>query len=138
MQHSIAVNVGESKLGKGKLTNIDDLVSLYTGLVRVNKQTDIIRLTYYTTQKYLEHKREKYFPDAHSQIAHKCLAYLCLDSFQTEPPKSLPEYLARQKQYPLYAYSAKNWGHHTRQAYASVKGMVKIFLHNHLALKNSL
>ncbi|KAJ5873180.1 hypothetical protein N7455_003723 [Penicillium solitum] len=138
VQHGIAVNVGESKLGKGKLTNIDDLVSLCAGLVRVDEQTDAIRLAHYTTQKYLEDKRERYFPDAHSQIAHKCLAYLCLDSFQTEPPESRREYLARQKQYPLYAYSAENWGYHARQAYASVEGMVKIFLHNHLALKNSL
>ncbi|KAI2734442.1 hypothetical protein DTO013E5_9989 [Penicillium roqueforti] len=138
VQHGIAVNVGESKLGKGKLTNIDDLVSLCAGLVRVDEQTDVIRLAHYTAQKYLEDKRERYFSDAHSQIAHKCLAYLYLDSFQTEPPESRREYLARQKQYPLYAYSAENWGYHARQAYASVEGVVKIFLHNHLALKNSL
>ncbi|KAJ6178059.1 hypothetical protein N7519_008520 [Penicillium mononematosum] len=138
VQHGIAINVGESKLGKGKLTNIDDLVSLCAGLVRVDEQTDVIRLAHYTTQKYLDDKRERYFLDPHSQIAHKCLAYLCLDSFQTEPPESRREYLARQKQYPLYAYSAENWGYHARQAYVSVEGMVKIFLHNHLALKNSL
>lgn len=66
MQYGIAVNVGESKLGKGKLTNIDDLVSLCVGLVRVDEQTDAIRLAYYTTQKYLEDKRERYFPDAYS------------------------------------------------------------------------
>ncbi|KAK9846787.1 hypothetical protein MYU51_000753 [Penicillium brevicompactum] len=88
VQHGIAVNVGESKLGKGKLTNIDDLVSLCAGLVRVDEQTDVIRLAHYTAQKYLEDKRERYFSDAHSQIAHKCLAYLYLDSFQTEPPES--------------------------------------------------
>jgi hypothetical protein len=34
-------------------------------------------------------------PDAHSQIAHKCLAYLYLDSFQTEPSESRCEYLAQ-------------------------------------------
>lgn len=138
LQQGIAVNVGESKLSTNNLTNIDDLVSLCAGLVVVDEQTDVIRLAHYTTQKYLENERARYFPGAHSQIAHKCVAYLCLDSFQTEPPASLYEYRVRHQQYPLYAYAALNWGYHARQAYAKVEEIVENFLQNHFTLKNSL
>jgi ankyrin repeat protein len=51
---------------------------------------------------------------------------------------SLREYWIRDESYPLYSYSAKNWGYHARHAYAEVKELVHAFLENGFALRNSL
>ena len=54
LQHALGVEVGESKLDELNFSEIKDIVSVYTGLVTIDKEGGIIRLVYYITQEYFE------------------------------------------------------------------------------------
>lgn len=62
LQHALAVEVGEPKLDKENLPQIEDMVSVCTGLVTVDEESGIIRLVHYTTQEYFKRTRERWFP----------------------------------------------------------------------------
>jgi hypothetical protein len=49
LQHALAVEVGESELDQENLPEIEDMVSVCTGLVTVDEESHIIRLVHYTT-----------------------------------------------------------------------------------------
>lgn len=52
LQHALAVEVGESDLDEDNLPQIGDMVSVCSGLVRVDEESGIIPLVHYTTQEY--------------------------------------------------------------------------------------
>ena len=54
LQYTLAVEVGKPELDEDNLPEIGDMVSVYTGLVTINKQSNVIRLVYYITQEYLK------------------------------------------------------------------------------------
>jgi hypothetical protein len=54
LQYTLTIEVGEPELDKDNLLEIRDIVSVYIGLVTINKQSNIICLVYYTTQEYFE------------------------------------------------------------------------------------
>ncbi len=76
LQHALATKPGKTKLDDGDVACIEDIVSICAGLVTVDEESGIIRLVHYTTQKYLERTRKKWFPDAESVITATCVAYL--------------------------------------------------------------
>jgi hypothetical protein len=52
LRHALAVETGESELDEENLPEIEDMVSVYAGLVTVDEASDIIRLVHHTTQEY--------------------------------------------------------------------------------------
>jgi hypothetical protein len=59
---ALAINVGKSELDQGDFSQLEDMVSVYTGLVTVDEQSNIIRLVYYTIQDYFERTQHDWFP----------------------------------------------------------------------------
>jgi hypothetical protein len=51
--HALAVEPGTSGLDPDNIIDVEEIVSVCTGLVMVDKDSDIIRLVHYTTQEYL-------------------------------------------------------------------------------------
>jgi hypothetical protein len=45
------------ELDDNDVYDVNDIISIYTGLVTINKKSDIVRLIYYTTQEYFERTR---------------------------------------------------------------------------------
>ncbi|KAJ5604952.1 hypothetical protein N7510_010106 [Penicillium lagena] len=138
LQQGISIIPGKTEFDEDDLTNLDDLLSLCAGLVVIDEQTDCIRLAHYTAQEYFGNNWAYFFPDAHLQLSTKCISYLSLNVFRTEPPASLSEYLARNNEYLLYSYSAENWGHHARLAYNEIEDLVHAFLKGKFTLRISL
>src|SRR5262249_14803719 len=82
LQHALAVEVGESKLDKENLPQVEDIVSVCAGLVIVDDKSGIIRLVHYTAQEYFERMQGRWFPAAEADITATCVTYLSFSVFR--------------------------------------------------------
>jgi hypothetical protein len=76
LQVVLAIEPGTTSLDKENITSVDTILLACVGLVveelgKDNKPS-IVRLTHYTTEKYLQQR----FPDAQTQITHSLLTFL--------------------------------------------------------------
>lgn len=128
IQHALAVEPEDTDLDEDALPDRDVLVSACAGLVTVDKESDIIRLVHYTTQRYFERVRENWFPAAQVEIARTCLTYLSFRVFSTGPcPNHMLD--SRYEANPLLLYAATYWGEHVRgTAELAVKDLLLSFL----------
>jgi hypothetical protein len=76
LQHALGVEVGEPKLDADNFSQIEDIVSVCTGLVTIDEESGIIRLVHYTTQEYFERTQSQWFPDAQTNMNITCVTYL--------------------------------------------------------------
>jgi hypothetical protein len=116
--------MGNSKLDKENLPEIEDMVSVCAGLVTVDKESDIIRLIHYTTQEYFEWTQICWFPSAHRDITMTCVSYLSFDAFAAGFCQTDEERKALLSLNLLYDYAARHWGHHARAASIEVKQLI--------------
>jgi ankyrin repeat protein len=116
LQHALAVEVGEPKLDEENLPQIEDVVSVCAGLVTVDEKSRIIRLVHYTTQEYFKRTRERWFPNAETDITKVCLTYLSFHAFESGFCQTDAEFEERLRVNQLYDYVAHNWGNHAREA----------------------
>jgi ankyrin repeat protein len=110
--HALAVELGKSEFNEDNLPDVDDVISVCAGLITITGDT--VRLVHYTAKEYFERKWTSWFPDGHNSIATTCVTYLSFDAFQSGMCLNDTDFEARLRQYPLYSYAAKNWGHHAR------------------------
>ena len=76
LQHGLAV----MDLDKDEaLPDVELMLSVCAGLVRVDHESNRTQLVHYTTQEYLDRSdiRSTYFPTGHVDIANACLKYFC-------------------------------------------------------------
>lgn len=128
LRTALAVEVGEPEFDPDNLPDLTDMISVCTGLVTVDEQSDIIRLAHYTTQEYFERTQATWFPRAHHDIGRICVAYLSLVIFNAEPrliksaleiyrefardPRSQIHISRLLPEYPLFLYAGDFWCHH--------------------------
>ncbi|KAL9082809.1 MAG: hypothetical protein Q9165_008768 [Trypethelium subeluteriae] len=112
--HALAIELGESTLDYENLNDIDQIVSVCSGLVTVDKESNIIRLTHYTTQEYFEKVRSEWNPDAQEEIAAACLTYLSFNTFRNGSSASDEAFEQRLAENPFFDYSAHYWNEHIR------------------------
>ncbi|CAO2648676.1 Nn.00g079430.m01.CDS01 [Neocucurbitaria sp. VM-36] len=118
LQAALGVEVGEPELDPDNLPDVNDIVSTCAGLVTVDKESHIIRLVHYTTQEFFERTQQQWFPDAQTMITNVCTTYLAFDVFGNPPPTG-ELWIDSSRGSDLYAYSAREWGHHARMASSS-------------------
>ena len=116
LQHALAVEVGELELDEENLPQIEDMVSVCSGLVTVDEESNIIRLVHYTTQEYFEQNQGKWFPNAETDITAICVTYLSFHVFESGFCQTNAEFEERLRLYQLYDYAARNWVNHARKA----------------------
>jgi Ankyrin repeats (3 copies) len=136
LQYALGVEVGESRLDKDNLPEIEDMVSACAGLVTIDNESEIIRLVHYTTQEYFDRTRGKWFPDAQTNITIMCITYLSFDEFESGICQSDKEFEQRLQLNKLYNYAAHNWGHHAREASTSCQCVLE-FLQKHAQVEAS-
>jgi ankyrin repeat protein len=127
LQHALGVEVGEPRLDKDNLPEIEDMVSVCAGLVTVDEESGIIRLVHYTTQEYFERTQKQWFPNAEDNIAAICVTYLSFHTFEygvfpVSLEAILPKYDRSRKRknqaknysekYPFLSYAANYWTTH--------------------------
>ncbi|KAF5643391.1 ankyrin protein [Fusarium tjaetaba] len=90
------------------------MISVCAGLVSLDESSKIIRLVHFTTQEYLIQNPDELFPLTEQDIARTCMAHLWVD--ENERYRFLDFDLATRSSYPLWWYSALNWGLHGRDS----------------------
>lgn len=59
LQHALTIVISNSKLNENNRERIEKMVSVYAGLVTIDKERGIIRLVHYTTQEYFERTQKQ-------------------------------------------------------------------------------
>ena len=116
LQHVIAVEVS-SAFDKDNIPELEDIITVSTGLLTRDEKSDIIRFAHYTVQAFLDGKRDSWLPNGHSTLSDACITYLNrtdLTSIQKAISYSDAEPL------PLRSYAATYWGMHARKATSSI------------------
>jgi hypothetical protein len=96
---------------------IEDMVSVYAGLVTVDEESNIIRLVRYNTQKYFERTQRKWFPNAEIDITAICVTYLSFRIFESGFCQTDAEFEKRLRLNQLCSYGrtplsyAARYGH---------------------------
>jgi ankyrin repeat protein len=123
------VEVGESKLDKDNLSEIEDIVSVCAGLVIIDEESNVIRLVYYTTQEYFKQMQKSWLSNAETSIAVTCLTYMSFDVFTEGYCASARELESRLQLFPLIDYAACYLGHYLRgELKRKLKSQILTFL----------
>lgn len=115
-QHALAVEAGEREFDKENIPHLEQMISVCSGLVTVDKQSNVVRLIHYTTQEYLGQTKHRWFPRAEAEICIACVTYLSYDVFSLGSCTDRTEYLQYLGSYPFYKYAAGNWAAHARHS----------------------
>ncbi|KAH0553143.1 hypothetical protein GP486_006671, partial [Trichoglossum hirsutum] len=118
IQHAVAVNdiePGDRSISKDSLISQSIIINACAGMIKVDEESNIIRLIHYTTQEYFERSGLVHFPNAQRNIGVTCLKYLSLGVFDEGYCRTDRLYEHRLKANPLLDYAARNWGSHIRE-----------------------
>src|ERR1700744_566515 len=113
---ALAVEPGDSELNQDNILDTEDILSVCCGLVTVDKESKVIRLIHYTTQKYFEKTLDEWNSIARYEIASSCLTYLSFKCFRKiyawqNSPSGFTLWDALES-HTLHNYAALNWGPH--------------------------
>ena len=125
LQHALAVEKGAIELDEENLTEINVIVEACSGLVTIDRESNIIRLVHETTRVYIESILADWFPDAPTYISSTCLTYLCFKKFET--PCESQKIKSRVMENAFLSYAAKYWGYHTSGVQQHVKDQALSF-----------
>ena len=80
LQHALAIEKGESSIDEENMPEVEDILAVCAGLVTIENESGIIRLVHYTTQEYLERKKDLLFPSVEDDISRLCVTYISFDT----------------------------------------------------------
>lgn len=112
IQHALAVEPDDTFLDEDSIVDEELLISVCTGIITVQHESDVVGLVHYTAQQYLERKAVEYFPEAQDEILRTCLTYLSFKEFDKGPCRKVKKLEARLKSWPLLRYAAQHWAEH--------------------------
>ncbi|KAF9691710.1 hypothetical protein EKO04_010492 [Ascochyta lentis] len=75
---ALAVEDGVFDLDPENRPCLEDILSVCAGLIVTDEGSNKIRLVHYTTRKYFDRTKERWFPNAELAIAKTCITYLSL------------------------------------------------------------
>lgn len=119
---ALALDTESGTLDKDDRATIDDLVIDTEGLVRFDREQDVVRLAHETVHHFLSSMPLDY--DRHHRVAEICLSYLSLKPLLVYRPK-LPVYKRVIEEHAFFDYAAVYWGEHVKQAMESNSGVEK-------------
>ncbi|OQE41325.1 hypothetical protein PENCOP_c005G07298 [Penicillium coprophilum] len=114
-QHALAIEEGEPIIDEENKPEVEDILAVCAGLVTVENESGIIRLVHYTTQEYLERKKEFLFPNAQDAISILCVTYISFEILGSGICESDEAFEESLESHPFYLYAARHWGDHISQ-----------------------
>ncbi|KAM0262478.1 hypothetical protein ACHAQJ_001732 [Trichoderma viride] len=114
LQNALAVRPTDNALDEDNVREIGIIVSVCAGLVTVDEESGVVRLTHYTTQEYFDQTKDQWFPDAETEITRICCTYLSFSIFESGFCERDRKFYERLESNPLYSYAATYWGDHAR------------------------
>ncbi|OAX82907.1 hypothetical protein ACJ72_02732 [Emergomyces africanus] len=115
LQHAVAVDELETddhSVSEECLTPQTIVVNACAGLIKIDQESNIVRLVHMTAQEYFDRRGTKHFPDAHRDIGMACLKFLRLEVFSEGYCVTDGQYQCRLKGNALLKYAAQNFGNH--------------------------
>lgn len=105
-----------------RLTDRKDVLSICGSLLNLSDQSGHVTLAHHSVKSYLTSDVKGdagYFrlsaPDAHCNIAIKCLTYLSFEEFSSGPCEERSGIQDRYQRHPLLEYATLNWALHTQR-----------------------
>ncbi|KAF4415810.1 Ankyrin repeat [Fusarium acutatum] len=139
LQYALATRSKGRMVYKQDLPFESTIISVCAGLVAFDESNKIIRLVHYTAQEHLIQNPHELFPLTEQDITRTCMTHLWVD--ENERYRFLDFDLATRSSYPLWWYSALNWGHHGRESSISNHELIE-FMNDEatvsLAMRNAL
>ncbi|KAI0430525.1 hypothetical protein F5Y09DRAFT_307452 [Xylaria sp. FL1042] len=134
---ALTVQVSKSKLDPGDCPRIEDIVSVCAGLVRVDKDSKIIRLVHSTVQDYFNTRQHDLVSNLETEITTICVRYLSFDVFRSGFCLTNDDFENRLASNSLYDYAAHNWGYHARNASSLPQEVIEFLKHEENAEASS-
>ena len=129
--HALAVEPGHFQLDGESIPDLENILSVCAGLIRLDKESNSIMPGHSTTLEYLESIGESWVPGAQVYCASVCLTYLSFDVFASGLCVTAEDQDIRIGQYPFYKYAALNWAAHSSTVQAEISHLALLFLqHN--------
>ncbi len=72
-------------MDEDNIPDIEDIISVYAGLVTVDEESNVVGLVHYTTQEYFESIRKVWIPNAPANLGLACITYLSFENFTSGP-----------------------------------------------------
>lgn len=79
LQHAVAVEELEphdASITEDCLTPHTIIINACAGIIKIDENSNVVRLVHMTAQEYFDRNGTKYFPNAHADIGNACLSYL--------------------------------------------------------------
>jgi len=108
--HALGVEIGSTDFNSDNVPAIEIVLACCQGLVTVDREASIARLTHHTLGEYLTTQRNL-FPRAQLEMAETCLTYLNSDQAKALPVKPPPDLSTM----PFLKYCSRYWGTHARR-----------------------
>jgi ankyrin repeat protein len=112
LRHALAIEPDTTELDEEALPDEEIVISVCAGLVTIDQETNTIRLVHYTTQEYLQRRRDEYFPTAQKDISRTCLTYLSLNVFFSDDYPDDDEQDLFLRETVFLGYASRNWSIH--------------------------
>jgi ankyrin repeat protein len=126
VRHALAIEAGDAELDGGNLLSAKQLVEYCSGLVVIDEESGILRLSHASVQMYLYEHRQDLFPSGEDDIAKICFTYLgfrgiyeTCASICSSTGWQLPlgDFAWKQlDRFPFFTYAILNWGYHARDS----------------------
>ena len=117
LTHALAIEPGDQEFDEDNVPELDEISSVCAGLIAIDEESDVVRLTHYTTQEYFGRIRLPWLPDGDAHIATACLtylSYLSLEDIQTYPNPIYFTVHPKLSRLVFFDYASRYWGSHAR------------------------
>lgn len=112
LEEALAIEIGGVEIDEDAVTPIDEVLSLCAGLLVKDEHSNIVRLVHTTAHEYLVRTADTWIPDFHTNLATKCMTYICFPEFDEGPHSNLEDLHRILVKNPFYEYAANHWVDH--------------------------
>ena len=112
LRHALAMETGDTELEETALPEVEILLTISAGLIRIDTESNTARLVHYTLQEYFQQNHEKLLPDMEKEFARTCLTYLSLEVFDSGSCSDGEALDQRLDKYQFLDYASHYWGCH--------------------------
>lgn len=112
LSHALSIETHDTELDEDALPEMEIVLSISAGLIRVNEKSNTVVLVHQTFQEYLAKNPSKLFHHPEAEIAKTCLTYLSMDVFEQGPCIEGEALEQRLEDYLFLDYASHHWGHH--------------------------
>jgi hypothetical protein len=109
LQHLLMVEPDTTELDQDGNLELEDILSVCAGLITTDTESNNIRFVHYTTQEYLQRKREQWLPRGEFEIAKACLYHLLMRNSVIEQRVSTGKTGIKNSARSLVEYTLR-WG----------------------------